>query len=569
MEDIVFGSGIVTRSHLLKYINNRKYIIIADSEVYARYPEIFDGLQVFCAPSGEEAKSFETYIEMVTACNIAYLTRGGVVVAVGGGAVLDAAGFLASTYKRGVSLIKVPTTVIAMCDAAIGGKNAINSHSAKNEIGTFYSAEIILGDIDFLHTLPDEEIRAGLGEMIKYAIGFAPEMLETLQDLKFDDMDSLLGLIRRAAELKQKIVEADFRESGDRKLLNFGHTLAHAIEFATDFKVSHGSAVAVGVYYMSRWAHREGRLQEADMDLIDRCYDHLNLPRELPRNCNKNVVFSHVLSDKKMVGDDIDLVKLYELGSLEIVRTSLDAFYDGIFKDSFSNRGLRGSGKASSVNAVKEAAPAVIDLPVSKSYAHRFFILAAFADFPTVIEKFELSEDIRHTVEALKLMSGARFEFGESEFAVVPRRYVEKDAEREETAMYTRRTGRIEIDCGSSASTARFLIPFSNIRTEFDGVTYFYGSPSLENRPMNSIIHVLKAQNLLSGEVHTGSLPFGVKGRFKPGIYRIPGNITSQFLSGLLMAAPMMNGRSRIIVSGKQVSLPYVNITIDAMRHMG
>lgn len=631
METILFGRGIVTRAQLLSYINHRKYLIVADREVYSLYEDIFYGLNVFKAPPGEAAKTYENYIEMVTACNISYITRGGVIIAVGGGALLDAAGFLASTYMRGVSVIKVPTTIIAMCDAAIGGKNAINSNSAKNEIGTFYSAEMIVEDVEFLRTLPVNEIRAGLGEILKYAVGFAPEMLNTLKTLKLDDHEALLSLIKKSAGIKQKIVEADFKEGNIRKCLNFGHTLGHAIEFASKFEVSHGNAVAIGVRHMVNWAHRDAKISDAEMDLIRDCYENLGLPWRIPENLNKNVVFSYVLSDKKMVGSDIDLVKLASLGSTEIVRCTLDAFYDEVFKKplprvrmedkwrmgigerrifdgntvhtvngsvddsaaAFDCSGAvfgaapQGASNVFSANSSKNSSgsspdgtaksmgasgrPAVIHLPVSKSYAHRFLILAAFAEVPTVIERFDLSDDIDSTINALKAISGAKFDFKESELVVVPKKCIIGDTSAGDTArlnaLSSSASKRIDVDCGSSASTARFLIPFSNINTT--GVTYFYGSSSLENRPMNGILNVLKAQGILAGESYTKSLPFGVKDRLKPGVFRIPGDTTSQTLSGLLMAGPKMNGRSRIIVTGEQVSRPYVDITIDAMRRMG
>lgn len=580
MEDIVFGRGVATRSRLLSYIGGRKYLIVVDSEVYSLYEEIFSGLNVFKAPPGEKAKTYENYMEMVTACNISYITRGGVIVAVGGGALLDAAGFLASTYMRGVSIIKVPTTVIAMCDAAIGGKNAINSRSAKNEIGTFYSAEIILGDVEFLRTLPLVEIRAGLGEMMKYAVGFAPEMLDALKTLKIGDFETLLSLIRKSAVIKQRVVEADFKEGGVRKCLNFGHTLGHAIEFASNFEISHGNAVAIGVYHMVNWAHRDSVIGDSERNLIEDCYENLGLMREIPQGLNKNVIFSYVLSDKKMVGSDIDLVKLASLGRLEVVRSTLDVFYDEVFKEPLPRiqmdekwrRGIEAKDSADEKGApLSSDSHVVIDLPVSKSYAHRFLILSAFADVPTVIERFDLSDDIDSTINALKAISGAIFDFREKELVVIPKNRVIADAEMGDTtrirALSSSASRRIDVDCGSSASTARFLIPFSNINT--GGVTYFYGSSSLENRPMNSILNVLKSQGILAGESYTGSLPFGVKDRLKPGVFRLPGDITSQSLSGLLMAAPKMNGRSRIIVTGEQVSRPYVDITLDAMRRMG
>lgn len=632
METVIYGNGIVTRQKILDLIGGRKHLVVVDAAVHERYGDVFEGLNVRKTPAGEEVKSIGVFAELVSACNISYLSRTGVIVAVGGGATLDAAGFLASTYMRGVAVIKIPTTVIGMCDAAIGGKTAINSLSAKNEIGTFYEAESILIDIGFLHTLPERELRSGAGELMKYAIGFAPEMLQTLKQLDYADRDGILALIKQAVLVKQRVVEQDFADRSLRMTLNYGHTLGHAVEFASNYKISHGEAVAIGCYYMTQWAHREGRVSDAEMDLIDRCYAHLGLSKGLPDSLNKNVVFSHVLSDKKMLGSEIRLVKLEAVGRLTVEKTSLDVFYDEVFrgpkkrytleeqwvlgirnsvpsKYGLSRHGNTPQGQsgaeyaereypagvtgADTAGADRSAAQeetvnmsllgrvmakyadaeryAVIDLPASKSYAHRYLILAAFAEVPTVIERFDVSDDLYNTINALRAMTGAKFEFREDSMIVIPRSRVESDNAFTETArlrsVAESASKRIEVDCGSSASTARFLIPFSGIGRE--GVTYFYGSGSLENRPMSSIINILKAQGILSGPVHTRSLPFAVTGQLKPGVFKLPGEVTSQFLSGLLMAAPLMTGRSKIVVTGPQVSRPYVDITLDVMRRMG
>lgn len=590
METVVYGNGIVTNSKLRELIGERKHLVVADTALIELYPDLLEGLNVHKAPSGEEVKSIGSYAEMVSSCNINYLTRSGVIVAIGGGAVMDAAGFLASTYMRGVSLIKIPTTLIAMCDAGIGGKTALNSLSAKNEIGTFYHAETVVVDVDFLKTLPREEMRSGMGEMMKYAVGFSPSALDVLKTFDYEDIRTILPLVKDAILIKQSIVEEDFTDRGSRLTLNFGHTIGHAVEFASDFTISHGEAVAIGVYFMAQWANREECISDDEMDLVTYCYEHLGLPMQLPGDLNRNAVFSHVLSDKKMVGGEIRLVKLEAMGKLRVEKTSLDVFYEEVFRGAKKRYtyeeqwllglrrkkkfAVRGASDAATADAATlnlsslyqdETRYAVIDLPSSKSYAHRYLILAAFATSPTVIESFDMSEDLYNTINALREMSGAKFEFKEDVLLVIPKaaQAEDKDAERQSPSIKK----RIEVDCGSSASTARFLIPFSGIGRE--GLTYFYGSASLESRPMNSMINILKAQGILSGPVHTRSLPFAVTDRLKPGVFKLPGDVTSQFLSGLLMATPLMKGKSRIMVSGTQVSMPYVDITLDVMKKMG
>ncbi len=652
VETVLFGDGLIDRNKLVELIGGRKHIIIIDEKVCELYQNIFSGFNLFRVPSGEGAKTLEVYERMISACNVSYLTRGGVVVAVGGGAALDAGGFLASTYMRGVSNIKIPTTLIAMCDAAIGGKTALNTRTAKNEIGTFYEAECIVVDVAFLRTLPKREFVSGMGEVVKYAMGFEPAMLEMLARWEYGDIFSLSSVIRSCIGIKQRVVELDFGDAGSRKTLNFGHTLGHAVEFASGFEVSHGEAVAIGCHHMAVWANREGTITDAELDLIDVCYENLGLSRNFDAKFDKNIIFSHILSDKKMRGDSIDIIKLQSLGKLAVQEIGLDALYSELFKgpklrlslEEQWRRGVRfkneiallksgGSvcdagadapaadilvanaatadilaanaaaadisdanapaagmppekilaANASAVNASAAVDTAVIELPVSKSFAHRYLILAAFADTPTAIERFDISDDLGYTIEALKKLSGAKFDFGEDLLTVVPRAFrdsadgfcLAKSAEIDTARILTERLNdlsgraayRIDVDCGSSASTARFLIPFSWIRT--NGAAYFYGSASLENRPMHSIVSVLKAQGVLADPANISGLPLCVLGKLKPGIFRIGGDTSSQFLSGLLMAAPLLGERSRIVVAGEQVSMPYVDITLRAMLDMG
>lgn len=209
---------------------------------------------------GEENKSLAT-IEMLCRRFAAMgLTRRDVVVGIGGGLVTDVAGFAASVWHRGIPVVHVATTLLAMVDAAIGGKTGVNLPEGKNLVGAFWQPSGVICDLRALDTLPEKEQRCGRGEMAKYHFLTGDDLLAV----------DLEGRIARCVEIKAEIVAADEREGGQRALLNYGHTLAHALEITSGHALAHGEAVAIGLVYAARLARRLGRIDDARVDLHDR-----------------------------------------------------------------------------------------------------------------------------------------------------------------------------------------------------------------------------------------------------------------------------------------------------------
>jgi 5-deoxy-5-amino-3-dehydroquinate synthase len=205
---------------------------------------------------GEEHKSLSTIEAIMAECASIGLTRNDVIVGVGGGMVTDVAGFAASLWHRGIAAVHVSTTLVGMVDAAIGGKTGVNLATGKNLVGSFWQPRAVFCDTDALTSLSPREIRCGHGEMAKY---------------HFLTGDNLLALelaerIARCVQIKADIVGADEREGGRRMLLNYGHTLAHALEIATDFSLAHGEAVAIGLVYAAHVAHQLGRIDQHRVD---------------------------------------------------------------------------------------------------------------------------------------------------------------------------------------------------------------------------------------------------------------------------------------------------------------
>ena len=240
--------------------------------------------------SGEPAKSIDTVMGIVDALGEMCATRNDVIVAVGGGLVTDVAGFAASLWHRGIGVIHVATTLLAMVDAAIGGKTGVNTRHGKNLVGSFWQPLGVICDTDALATLPAGEIRGGRGEMAKYHFLTGDDLLS----LGIDD------LVTRCVRIKAEIVEEDEREGGRRALLNYGHTLGHAIERETNFGVSHGEAVAIGLVFAAKLAERMGRIDQTRVEYHEQVVrDHYGLSIEMPRGLSHDRLISLMRGDKK------------------------------------------------------------------------------------------------------------------------------------------------------------------------------------------------------------------------------------------------------------------------------
>jgi 3-dehydroquinate synthase len=238
-------------------------------------------------PAGEDAKSAAVAAFAWDALGASGFTRSDVVVGLGGGSTTDLAGFVAATWLRGVTVIQIPTTLLGMVDAAVGGKTGINTQAGKNLVGSFHSPRGVLCDMNALETLPRNDLIAGFGEVVK--IGFTHDAsvltdIEKQPDACLDPAGDLLpDLVRRAVQVKADVVSSDFREMSSggaigRAALNYGHTFGHAIERVEDYRWRHGAAISVGMMFVAELAHLGGRLDETDVDRHRAILDQLGLP---------------------------------------------------------------------------------------------------------------------------------------------------------------------------------------------------------------------------------------------------------------------------------------------------
>jgi 3-dehydroquinate synthase len=309
--------------------------VITDENLYGLYgeqlrfsllKESYD-LKVIVIKPGESSKSFETLINIYSQLS-GFLRRNDLIAAFGGGVVGDLAGFAASTYMRGVKLIQIPTTLLSQIDSSVGGKTAINLPEAKNLVGSFYHPERVIIDPLLLKSLPDKYIIDGLGEAIKYACIKDENLFNELMASKYNINENIEELIYACLNIKKEIVEKDEKDYGLRMLLNFGHTIGHAIEQYFNYAVSHGEAVCIGMYHITKNSQRVGFTKTNTVERLTALLENYNIKYNLPLSTAEIIKFIH--SDKKNNSDFINLVLLKEIGNAYIQKVPLDNLYNFI-----------------------------------------------------------------------------------------------------------------------------------------------------------------------------------------------------------------------------------------------
>ena len=331
--DILAGHGMAARAGEVLALNRRVLVVTDDGVPPAYAARVCEDCAhpvPVCLPAGEASKSMDGFATLLRAMTDAGFTRTDAVVAVGGGVVGDLSGFAASCYMRGVDFYNIPTTLLSQVDSSVGGKTAINFAGIKNIVGSFYQPKRVLIDPDFLSTLPPEEIRCGLAEILKTGVILDEALFaalerepETLRDGR--NPERFVPLIRRSCELKAQVVAADERESGIRALLNYGHTFGHAVELLSDFRISHGEGVAIGMCCAGELAVRLGRWSRAEAERQKRAIAALGLATQLPRHCSVPAMLEAMHRDKKNRGGAVTLVLPKRIGEAETVRTVPDS----------------------------------------------------------------------------------------------------------------------------------------------------------------------------------------------------------------------------------------------------
>ena len=330
--DVLIGSGLLGNiGQLVSSVGNASRIcIVSDTNVWPIYGESVTGrlcaagfeCSKYVFAAGEERKNAKTYLELLECLSRNQLTRTDLIIALGGGVVGDLAGFAAATYLRGIRYVQIPTTLLAAVDSSVGGKTAIDLPAGKNLAGAFWQPSLVVCDTDCLNTLPEDMIRDGCAEVIKYAVLFDPELFAHLQHfgLRFDRE----WVISRCVEWKRDIVARDEFDTGERMLLNLGHTLGHAVEALSHYEISHGKAVAVGMAVISRSAAKAGICDCETCRQILSLLEQFGLPTSAAYA--PEALFAAACSDKKRSGGTINLVVPKSVGSCIIRPTPVCEF---------------------------------------------------------------------------------------------------------------------------------------------------------------------------------------------------------------------------------------------------
>ncbi|MBT4539941.1 3-phosphoshikimate 1-carboxyvinyltransferase [Candidatus Woesearchaeota archaeon] len=548
-------------------------------------------------PAGEESKSREQKQEIEDLMLDEGFGRNSLIIAFGGGVVGDLAGFISSTFNRGIPLIQIPTTLLSMVDSSVGGKTGINTKQGKNLIGTFSQPEIVIADIDFLNTLSDEEFRNGVAEIVKIAIALDEDFFTFLENnigslvpnveplipqrIKLDK-EILIDIISKSIKLKANVVEKDEQELGLRQVLNLGHTIGHAIETARNFKEKHGFAICTGIVIESKISEILGLISSEQHNKIINLLKQLGLPVNIDENLDSNNLIELMKSDKKNTSNKPKIVLLEKIGkiknkdnefSFEIDEGKIKQAIDICCESSVNKQGI--SEIKSISEKIIEIKPitkldAEINIPGSKYVANRVLMIAALADGTSILKNVPDNDDINKAIIALK-------QFGVS-------------IKREGSSLEIIGTGgnietiETEIHVGESGTLLRFITGIASLA---EGKIKITGSKRIQERPIAPLINTLEQLGVnieRLNQVNKDCCPIVVGGEnlngnngnsnnLKSNKVVIDASLSSQFLSSLLLIAPSIANKSKndveIITTGEVVSKSYVDLTISLMETFG
>jgi len=319
--DVRIGTGLIDNisEQIAPLMSGKKIMVVSDDKVFGLYgKKAVDDLEnagftvfSFVFPNGEDSKSLDTYSKLVEQLFSEEFSRKDLVIAIGGGVVTDLAGFAAATYQRGIGLVMVPTSLLAAVDASVGGKNGVNLPQGKNQIGTFYQPSVVLCDINTLETLPVEEYTNGCAEIIKYSMIVNDGLFELIRDNEI--REKYEEIITRCVTIKRDFVEADEFDLGKRMMLNFGHTIGHAVEACSNYTIPHGRAVAIGMAAITKAAVVNGYCTEDTRMQLDELLEQYNLLDDLKYKAED--LMERVKVDKKNSSGMLRIVIPKAIGS--------------------------------------------------------------------------------------------------------------------------------------------------------------------------------------------------------------------------------------------------------------
>ena len=597
-DSIIIAHGIwlsLVIDDLLQHVKSSTYVLITDTNLYHRYGLPFQEAfarrgcsRLLChtVPPGECSKSRETKAEIEDWMLSQHCTRDSVVIALGGGVIGDMIGYVAATFMRGVRFVQVPTTLLAMVDSSIGGKTAIDVPMGKNLIGAFHQPQRIYIDLDFLGSLPAREFTNGMAEVIKTAAVWNESEFAALEknavavmgalaqpspaeDGQRNHLAPIQHILKRivlgSARIKAQIVSCDENEGGLRNLLNFGHSIGHAIEAVLAPQILHGECVAVGMAREAELARHLGILSPSVVSRLIKCIASYGLPTSLcdPRiikmtagkRCLVDVLLEKMAVDKKNEGNSKKIVLLSAIGKTYEPRATLVA--DNAIRVILSPaiRVIPGARPGLDVTA---------NPPGSKSISNRALVLATLGEGTCRLKNLLHSDDTDVMLSAIAALGGALCSWEDSgEVLVVDGRSGRLKPSREPLYL------------GNAGTAARFLTTVVALCTVTGEAasTVLTGNSRMKDRPIGPLVEALRANGVKIDYLEKEkSLPLKVyaAGGLEGGIIELSATVSSQYVSSLLMAAPYAKNPVTLrLVGGKPISQPYIDMTITMMASFG
>ena len=326
--DVKIGKGLLhsIADEIHSCTNAGKCIIVSGENTYPLYGGIVKNALINAGfsvhsivfPAGEETKSLASYEKILYSLTEWKVSRSDCLIALGGGVTGDLTGFAAATYQRGIPYVQVPTSLLAMVDSSVGGKTAVNLPTAKNQVGSFYQPALVLCDLDVLQTLPEREFRAGMAEVIKYAMIGDADLFDSL----YHGTWTLEDVIENCIRMKADIVAEDEQDHGRRRLLNFGHTFGHAVENKSGYALLHGEAVSIGMEMITQASVRKEILDPESAKVLHSLLIRFGLPAKCPFSADE--LYERLLLDKKLVSGKLHLIIPRSVGWCEEIAVTPD-----------------------------------------------------------------------------------------------------------------------------------------------------------------------------------------------------------------------------------------------------